>query len=274
VFTRVAEGRAQVVREIRAAAPLISGSAAPTTARGPWLAAALHAAPAPVPRVRHRAVVVEHHRQGRPAGVALLSSGTRLRRGRPTTVLRLLGDGGAPVPPGPAPRRLPVVDDAAAGRLADGVVDLLGTTRGPWELVLTGLPMGDPVLRALAGRLGVGAVFRTRRVLALGAHLDELGPVRRSSDPADLERWLPAFLDHRPTGSRRADLRAVARVHAAAGLLEHAVVLAGGRPVAGLLTLLEGDQRRPWWGFGGTGPVLLPGPPHVSLTASSAAVSR
>ena len=279
MFIRVAEGRARVVREIRAAAPLISGTAAPTTARGPWLVAALHAAPAPAPRVRHRALVVEQHRQGRPAGVALLSSRTRLRRGRPTTVVHLLGDGGTPVPPGPAPRRLPVVDEEAAGHLADGVADLLAATRGPWELVLSGLPMGDPVLRALAGRLGVGAVFRTTRARALGDHLDGpqldgRDPVRRSVDPADLERWLPAFLAHRPPGSRRADLRAVARVHAAAGLLEHAVVLTDGRPVAGMLTLLEDGARRPWWGFGGTGPLLLPGPPHVSLTASSGSVSR
>jgi hypothetical protein len=273
VFIRLAEGRAQVVREIRAAAPLISGTAAPTTARGPWLTAALHAAPTPAPRVRHRAVVVEHHRQGRPAGLALLSSRTVLRRGRPTTVLRLLGDGGPPVPPGPAPRRLPVADDAVADLLAEGIAGVLASTRGPWELVLTGLPMGDPVLRALAGRLGTGSGFRTARVQALVDHLDGLGPVTRSTDPAGLERWLPLFLEHRPAGARRADLRATARVHAVAGVLEHAVVLSAGQPVAGVLTLLEGPDRRPWWGFGGAGPVTVPGPPHVSLRAASWTVS-
>ncbi|MEI4272109.1 hypothetical protein TEK04_10280 [Klenkia sp. LSe6-5] len=269
MFIRVAEGRARVVREIRAAAPLLTELAVPTTARGPWLAAALHAAPAPAARVRHRAVVVEQHRQGRPAGAALLSSRRVLRRGRWTTDLRLLGDGGAPPPPGGAPRRLPVRDAEVAALLADGIADLLAATRGPWDLALTGLPLGDPVLRALAARLGVGAAFRTTRTRALVDQLDDVGAVTRSVDALDLERWLPDFLDHRPAGARAADLRALARVHAAAGVLEHAVVLAEDRPVAGLLTLLEGGVRRPWWGFGVPEPATGPAAPCVSLTASS-----
>ncbi|SDO15474.1 hypothetical protein SAMN05660199_01379 [Klenkia soli] len=269
MLTRVVEGPRRVVREIRAAAPLLRELAAPTTVRGPWLAAALHAAPAPVPRVRHRAVVVEAHRQGRPAGLALLSSRVEVRRGRPVTVFRLLGDPGPAGPPGVAPRRLPVADPDVAVHLADGVADLLATTRGRWQLHLTGLPLGDPVLAALGARLGTGAVFQTSRSRSLVDSLDTVGPVLRSTRPADLERWLPTFLDHRPAGARRADLRALARVHAAAGSLEHAVVLDGGRPRAGLLTVLDGASRRPWWGFGQPGgAATAPGQPWVALAAS------
>jgi len=257
-----------VVREIRAVAPLLAGPGTPTTARGPWLAAALHAAPAPVPRVRHRAVVVEAHRQGRPAGAALLSSRTVLRAGRRVTVVGLLGDGGPPGPPGTAPRRLPAADPAAAVLLADGVAELLGRTRGPWELSLTGLPLGDPVLAALGARLGTGAVFRTTRSCVLVDALDEAGSVQRSTDPAGLERWLPAFLAHRPAGTRRADVRALVRVHAAAGVLEHAVVPGHHGATAGVLTLLDGGVRRPWFGFG-PGLRDAPGQPWVSLVADS-----
>ncbi len=267
VFTRVVEGQTPVVREIRAAAPLLSELAVPPTARGPWLTAALHATSAPVPRVRHRAVVVQEHRQAGPTGLALVSSSTRLRRGRPVTVVRLLGDGGPPGPPGVAPRRMPAADPEVAGQLADGIADLLAGTRGQWQLELTGLPLGDPVLAALGARLGTGAEFRTSRSRSLADELRTGAPVRRSTDPADLERWLPAFLEHRPVGARRADLRALARVHAAAGLLEHAVVPSGAVATAGLLTLLDGEARRPWWGFGpaaGSGP----GQPWVSLSAS------
>ncbi len=240
MFTRVVEGRTRVVREIRAAAPLLSELAVPPTARGPWLAAALHAAPAPVPRVRHRAVVVEAHRHGRPAGLALLASRSGIRRGRPVTVVRLLGDGGPPGPPGVAPRRMAAADPEVAGLLADGIVDLLAGTRGRWQLELTGLPLGDPVLAALGARLGTASAFRTSRSRSPVDALGDGAAVRRSTDPADLERWLPAFLDHRPARARRADLRALARVHAAAGLLEHAVVGSGAVPTAGLLTLVDG----------------------------------
>ncbi|MCO7219981.1 hypothetical protein [Klenkia sp. PcliD-1-E] len=268
MITRVARGRAEVVREIRAAAPLLAGPATPTTARGPWLAAALHAAPVPVPRVRHRAVVVDAHQQGRPDGAALLSSAPVLHRGRRVTVHRLLGDGGPPGPPGVAPRRLPAADADAAALLADGVVDMVLGTRGPWQLELTGLPLGDPVLAAVGARLGTGAVFRTTRSRALVDGLDDVGPVRRSTDPGELERWLPAFLAHRPARSRLADVRTLIRVHAAAGVLEHAVVPAGDGARAGLLTLLDGAARRPWFGFG-PGLHDAPGQPWVSLVADS-----
>ena len=266
MFTRVVEGRAGVVREIRAAAPLLSALAVPVTARGPWLVAALHTSPAP--RVRYRAVVVEAHRHGRPAGLALLASRVQLRRGRPVTVVRLLGDGGPPGPPGVAPRRLPAADAEVADLLAHGIADLIAGTRGRWQLDLAGLPLGDPVLAALGVRVGTGA-FRTSRSRSLVDGLGTADPARRSTDPVSLECWLPAFLDHRPGGARRADLRALVRVHAAAGLLEHVVVLDGGRPIAGLLTVLDGAARRPWWSFGPTdGPTDVPGQPWVALAAS------
>lgn len=270
VLTRVVDGPARVVREIRAAAPLLRELAAPTTARGPWLAAALHAAPAPAPRVRHRAVVVEAHRHGRPAGLALITSRVEVHRGRPVTVLRLLGDQGPPGPPGTAPRRLPAADPAVAVLLAEGIADLAAGTRGRWQLELTGLPLGDPVLAALGARLGTGADFATSRSRSLADHLGEAADVRRSTDALDLEHWLPDFLDHRPRGGRRADLRALVRVHAAAGLVEHAVRVDGrGRASAGLLTLLDGAARRPWWGFGGPeGERTTPGQPWVALRAS------
>src|SRR4051794_29369290 len=180
VPTRIADGRAHVVREIRSAAPLMSALAVPVTARGPWLTAALNVTSAPVLRPdRARAVVVEPQLEGRPDGLALLS----FRRRGPVTAVSLLGTrpgplpegrpqcrlysrGGGPAPgggrrgprPGPLPEgrpqcRLYVRDPAVADRLADGVLDLLAGLRGPWTLRLAGLPLGDPTLRALVAGL-------------------------------------------------------------------------------------------------------------------------
>jgi hypothetical protein len=42
VLTRIVVGRARVVREVRAAAPLMADLRAPITARGPWLTAVLN----------------------------------------------------------------------------------------------------------------------------------------------------------------------------------------------------------------------------------------
>jgi hypothetical protein len=96
VFTRVAAGRAQVVREVRAATPLMAALRAPVTARGPWLTAVLTTAG----RLGRRpvAVVVEPHRQGRPAALALLA----LRRRGPRTEIALLGADADPLPGGRA----------------------------------------------------------------------------------------------------------------------------------------------------------------------------
>jgi hypothetical protein len=93
VFTRIVVGRAQVVREVRAAAPLMADLRAPVTARGPWLTAVLNAGAARRGAGRPVAVVVEPHAQGRPEAVAFLT----LRRRGLATVVTMLGDGLAPV---------------------------------------------------------------------------------------------------------------------------------------------------------------------------------
>ena len=92
MFTRVAVGRAQVVREVRAAAPLMARLRAPVTARGPWLTAVLNAGAARRFSGSPVAVVVEAHRQGRPDAAAFLL----LRRRGPVSVVTMLGDGAAP----------------------------------------------------------------------------------------------------------------------------------------------------------------------------------
>src|SRR4051812_46563791 len=94
-FRRIAVGRARVVREVRAAGPLMAALRAPVTARGPWLTAVLNAGAAHRFTGRPVAVVVEAHRQGRPDAAAFLN----LRRRGPATVVTLLGAGR---PGGPA----------------------------------------------------------------------------------------------------------------------------------------------------------------------------
>src|SRR4051794_13996106 len=93
VFTRVASGQARVVREIRAATPLMAALRAPVTACGPWLTAVLNVQAARQFGRRPVAVVVEPHRQGRPAALALL----QLRRRGLRTEISLLGDGVVPL---------------------------------------------------------------------------------------------------------------------------------------------------------------------------------
>lgn len=266
--TRVVVGRGPVLDEVRAAAPLMSDLAAPLTARGPWLTAALNTRSAPLlAAARPRAVVVERHRQGRPDGLALLS----FRRRGPVTAVTLLGDAVGPVPGGSPSRRLYARDDAIASRLADGVLDVLDRLRGPWTLRLSGLPLGDPTVRRLAAVLATGEVTnsRSRRLVD---ELDTAGQVRRSRDPGEVERWLPVLLDRLPVGERT-PARAAARLHAAIGRVEVAVLPGPAAPAAALLTLLDGpdaDVRLPWWGFseiGGLGRSL--GSPVVTLAASA-----
>ena len=248
MFTRVAEGRARVVREVRAAAPLMAALRAPIPARGPWLTAVLNESAAHRFDGRPVAVVVEAHAQGRPEAVAFL----RLRRHGTATVVSLLGADTPPLPAGRPPGRIYARDPAAAALLADGIRGLLGSLRGPWALHLTGLPMGDPTLRELAARLPTAWTRTLRSPLLLDA-LDSAGPVVRSRDPRALERELPALLE-RTGGRRERDfLRATARLHAAIGRLEVAVVRDGDRPTAALLTLVDGTDRWPWWGFGPDG---------------------
>ena len=261
MFTRVAVGRERVVREIRAAAPLMADLCAPVTARGPWLTAVLNAGATRRFSGQPVAVVVEAHRQGRPEAAAFLL----LQRRGPATVVTMLGAGVAP-PGGPAARLL-ARDDDVAGLLADGIHDLLSSLRRPRQLRLTGLPLGDPTARRLHARLpdGVLATVRTR---GLDDDLDDRGPVTRSRDPRVLERWLPALAAREVDARARDFLRASARLHAAIGQVELAVVAGGNRPRAGLLTLLDGADRRPWWGFGADGPLPTQlGSPAVSFTA-------
>jgi hypothetical protein len=220
---------------------------APVTARGPWLTAVLNEGAARLPRARPVAVVVEADRQGRPDGVAFLT----LRRRGPSTTVTLLGDGTGPVPPGVPPFRLPVRDDAVAARLAAAIVALLEGLRGPWSLELSGLPLWDPTLRALAGSLPTSLLANSRSYRLID-DLDDVGPVTRGRDPQVLERWLPEFLA-RADPRARGFLRAAARLHAAIGELEVAVVADGDVLRAGLLTLVDGADRLPWWGAGDVG---------------------
>jgi hypothetical protein len=255
----VVRGRTAVVREIRAAGRLLTALRAPVTARGPWLICALYAQPAPLRGCRPVAVVVDG--ASGPAALAALE----LRGAGARVTATLLGDG-LPVPPGAAPARLPARDDAAAGRLAAGVLQLLDGLRRPWTLRLTGLPMGDPTVRAI-GQARPEAAFANTRSARLVDALDGIGPVRRSRDPRELEHLLPALLARAPDRRARTSLRAAARLHAALGSVEVAVVADGDRVRAGLLTLLDGDERRPWWGFSDVGGLVPePAAPVAGLT--------
>jgi hypothetical protein len=265
VFTRVATGRARVVREIRAAAPLMARLRAPVTARGPWLTAVLTAQEAARPWLgRPAAVVVEAHRQGRPEALALL---TVRRRGLAVEV-GLLGDGVQPVPTGRPPARLYATDPRAAELLAEGILGLLAALRRPWTLWLSGLPLGCPTTAALAARVPTAA-FASGRTALLVDGPAATGPVRRSRDARDLERALAALTARQPDARAAAFLRTAARVHAAIGQLELATVGPPEDPCAALLTLLDGSDRWPWLGFAEDGaPERVMGAPLVSLGAS------
>ncbi len=264
MFTRVGAGRARVVREVRAAAPLMADLAAPVTFRGPWLTAVLnHQAAHRSPGVRPVAVVVEAHRQGRPDAVAFLT----LRRRGWATEVSLLGQSVGPVPPGRAPARLLARDPARAELLADGVCGLLASLRRPWRLRLAGLPLGDPTARALGTRQQ-DMLIGTERSSRLVDDLDAAGPAVRSRDPRELERWLPELLAHEPDRRSRGFLRAAARLHAVIGQVELAVVADGDVLRAGLLTLVDGNDRWPWWGWTGIGGLGAEmGAPLAGLTA-------
>jgi hypothetical protein len=263
-FPRVAVGRARVVHEIRAAGPLMADLAAPVTARGPWLTAVLNAQVATrTPGVRPVAVAVAARPQGRPDAVAFLT----LRRRGWATEVTLLGQGVAPVPPGRPPARLLARDPALAEQLADGICALLRSLRGPTRLRLAGLPLGDPTARALGARQPDGLIG-TARSARLVDGLDGAGTVVRSRDPGDLELELPRLLAHEPDRRTGGFLRAAARLHAAIGQVELAVVADGDVLRAGLLTLVDGDDRWPWWGWSGIGGLAQEmGAPLVGLTA-------
>jgi hypothetical protein len=265
VFTRVAAGRARVVREVRAADPLMAAVRAPAPARGPWLTAVLGLGAARALPVRwaHRpvAVVVEEDPLAPPLAAAFLT----LHRRGPVTTVGPLGAGVVPLPGGRPPWRLLARDDAAAELLADGVLHLLARLRGAWWLRLEGLPMGDPVVRALADRLPRAFVANVRSA-RLVDELDTVGEVQRGTDPGWIDRRLASVLAREPDPAARRALRVLARVHAAAGELELAVV---GEPVrAALLTLVDGTDRWPWWGWSDAGGLRTEmGAPLVGLTA-------
>jgi hypothetical protein len=217
------------------------------------------------PRLRPHGVVVRDDAVAAPSGLALVT----LRRSGPVTAVRLLGSGSAPLPAGRPAARLPARDDTAADDLADGLLALLRGIRGPWRLSLTGLPLGDPVLARLAAGLTTAHTATSRSSLLVDA-LDTVGDVRRSTDPADLERWLPALLLRVPDRHVRAAVRAVARLHVAIGQLEIGVLAEGDDLRAVVLTLLDGDDRWPWWGSSDVGGLsTVRGAPVASLTATS-----
>jgi hypothetical protein len=257
---RVVTGRAGVVRELRAAGPLLAALRAPVTARGPWLTAALALdAAGRGARPRPVAVVVDAPGgAGAPQALATLAL-----RGGPRLTATLLGDG-LPVPAGTAPARLPARDDDAAERLATGVLGVLDRVRRPWTLRLAGLPLGDPTLRAI-GRLRPEAAFANARSARLVDTLDEAGPAHRTRDPAELEQGLAALLAREPDRRTRTALRTTARLHAAIGQVELATVVDGDRLRAGLLTLVDGPARWPWWGTSDTGLRTEMGAPLVTL---------
>lgn len=239
VQTRVVTGREHVVRDLRAAAPLMAALRAPVPARAPWLTAVLNVQSH---GGRPVAVVVERAAGARPDGLALLA----VRRRGAGCELAVLGGGPGPLPPGRPPARLLARDDEVAARLAAGVLSLVAGRRAPWTLSLAGLPMGDPTLRAL-GALRPDAAFATTRTTRLVDRLDDLGaPVTRSRDPREVERWLPDLLAAQPDRSSRLLVRAAARLHAAIGQVEVAVAPGGAAPRAVLLTLVEGADRQPW----------------------------
>jgi hypothetical protein len=274
VVTRVADGRARVIREIRAAAPLMADLAAPVPARGPWLTAALNTQLARGPRGnRPRAVLVEEHRPERLDGAALLSFRRRGLGGGLATAVTLLGGDVGPLPQGLPPARLYARDDDVASRLAAGVAELLDTLRGPWTLRLAGLPLGDPTVRHLAAAMPDSSLATTRS-RRLVDELDTVAEVRRTRDPAAIDQLLPAVLARVPE-RQRGFVRVAVRVHAAIDQLEAAVVPASDGPVAVLLTLLDRrpdgtEHRWPWWGSSDVGGLRRElGSPWVALTASA-----
>jgi len=262
--TRTVLGRARVAEEVRAAVPLARALAVPVTATAPWLTAVLSVQAArPRPRLLPAAVVVGPRGQDRPDGLALVA----LTATGPVVTATLLGDG-LPVPGGRPPARLLARDDDAAERLAVGVLDLLTGLRRPWRLRMAGLPLGDPVVRALAQRRPDARVA-TARSLLLVDRLDDAGPVVRSRDPRAVNRVLPDLLATERDGRARDLVRVAARLHAVLGQVEVATVREDGRLRAGLLTLVDGTDRLPWWGRSEIGGLeTVRGAPLVGVTVS------
>ena len=261
---RIVTGHAEVVRAVRAAGLLMADLRAPVPARAPWLTAVLNTEAARRAGGRPAAVTIGAAGDGAPAAAAFLW----LRRRGVTISAALLGQDVPPLPAGRPPARLLARDDDAALRLAGGILRLLEGLRRPWRLRLAGLPLGDPTTRALA-QMTPTAAFGNARSHGLVDELDEVGDVARSRDPREVERWLPELLAREADPRARSFLRAAARLHAAIGQLEVAVVADGRRLRAGLLTLVEGTDRWPWWGASEAGGLRRQmNAPLVSLTGS------
>jgi len=212
---RIVRGGADVAALLDAAGPLIDQSGVPFCARSPWLSAWYRCF-----RVRPLAVAV--FEDGQVVGLACLA----LHRKGPLCTVTLAGHGPSDY------GRLPARDGEVAAELAAGIVDALASVRGPWRLVLDQLPVGDPVARALRGRLvgarlepaqgsprlTFGADRRVERVLSGGTRreyrrgqnrLREAGvafEIRRIADPAGVATALPAIV-----AAHRARDRAVGR---------------------------------------------------------------
>jgi hypothetical protein len=134
-------------------------------------------------------------------------------------------------------------------------------------LRLAGLPLGDPTQREVAARLP-GSLVATERSSRLVDELDDVAAVVRTRDPRALDRELPGLLEREPDPRARVFLRSTARLHAAIGGVELAVVPGDDGLRAALLTLIEGADRWPWWGFSDLGGLRTElGAPLVSLTA-------
>ena len=243
-----------MVREIRATGPLARRLRAPVTARGTWLTAVLAVRATGPSFARPVAVVVDDPPGEAPAAAAFLLVGRLGLR----TAISLLGAGAGPLPGGRPATRLLARDEAAADALAAGIAALPARCRGPWTLDLAGLPLGDPTAAALAARLPT-ATLRTERSRLL---IDELPPERRSTDPRDVDRLLPGLLAREADRRQRLFLRVAARLHAAVGAVETAAA-----PGGGLLTLVDGADRWPWWASPAAGLRTGMGAPVVRLRA-------
>ena len=253
VFTRVAVGRARVVREVRAAAPLMAALRAPVPARGPWLTAVLDAGAARPARGAGRSPSSSSRtgRAGRRRVAFLAAAPPRARRRRSRCSGRHRA-AAARAAAGPAARR---ATPRAAELLADGDRSTCSPAlRGPWTLRLAGLPLGDPTLAALARPAADGG--RRQRPQHAGWSTSSTGcRRRRAAHPrprACVDRWLPA-----PAGRRARPARPAVPARRRAAARRDRPAGARGRPrrAAGCGRAAHPGRRRR--------PLALVGPPRT-----------